>query len=334
MHNLCPYFWLLVFSLLVCIVVLPIKGIIKVLLWFEVGYNTLLDKIFIPVATSWEEKLTDLDVYQIYSNDKQINKLYKKYFEVEDYYRGPENFVYKWFEKTHGKKVYTKDVKDLHYYNRSQFYTREFFDWQAKCGKELSDLKDEKRLNELEKTQFEESLSDIRSNAGDWFDRIANIVSSWKNIIRWTKRVVGLLVTSVGLAVTYVVVNFIGRGVLLLIENWNWGVFLNISIFMGVCAALIGLYYLARVLVIFIANKGLDDWYIKIAYYALLVVYWPLKIVFYYFFWQLLLVNLWYLVKGGARIIWGSLLGFLGIFGEYFGASYTDYCPGIEWEEK
>jgi len=45
MHNLCPYFWLLVFSLLVCIVVLPIKGIIKVLLWFEVGYNTLLDKI-------------------------------------------------------------------------------------------------------------------------------------------------------------------------------------------------------------------------------------------------------------------------------------------------
>jgi hypothetical protein len=20
-----------------------------------------------------------------------------------------------------------------------------------------------------------------------------------------------------------------------------------------------------------------------------------------------------------------------GIFGEYFGASYSDYCPGIEW---
>ena len=22
-----------------------------------------------------------------------------------------------------------------------------------------------------------------------------------------------------------------------------------------------------------------------------------------------------------------------GIFGEYFGASYSDYCPGIEWKD-
>jgi hypothetical protein len=27
----------------------------------------------------------------------------------------------------------------------------------------------------------------------------------------------------------------------------------------------------------------------------------------------------------------GIVLGSIGIFGEYFGASKKDYCPGIEW---
>jgi len=26
-----------------------------------------------------------------------------------------------------------------------------------------------------------------------------------------------------------------------------------------------------------------------------------------------------------------GLVSSTGVFGEYFGASYSDYCPGIEW---
>lgn len=43
----------------------------------------------------------------------------------------------------------------------------------------------------------------------------------------------------------------------------------------------------------------------------------------------------------GKWIIYATYVGlrnafftFTGIFGEYFGASYSDYCPGIEWDEK
>jgi len=40
-----------------------------------------------------------------------------------------------------------------------------------------------------------------------------------------------------------------------------------------------------------------------------------------------------------AKLIWKGLCALgrglansTGVFGEYFGASYSDYCPGIEWE--
>ena len=58
----------------------------------------------------------------------------------------------------------------------------------------------------------------------------------------------------------------------------------------------------------------------------------PVKVIFYYFLWKLIIVNLAYLITAGAKGFWFGVLGFLGIFGEYFGASYTDYCPEARWD--
>ncbi len=186
-----------------------------------------------------------------------------------------------------------------------------------------------------DRVRYEEKMSNFRDGMDVMFDRIGNSIRSWKNIIRWTKRVVGLIVTSGLLVGTYFIVSFIGRGILWLVENWNWDIVIGIGALAAIIGVLIGLFYLMKAWVFYIAEHGLKLWYAKLIYYPLyFLVYWPLKILFFHFFWQLLCVNGWYFIVKGARLVWGSILGFLGIFGEYFGASYTDYCPGIDWDEN
>lgn len=49
--------------------------------------------------------------------------------------------------------------------------------------------------------------------------------------------------------------------------------------------------------------------------------------IIYVFLWKWII----YATYVGLR---NAFFTFTGIFGEYFGASYSDYCPGIEWDEK
>ena len=56
--------------------------------------------------------------------------------------------------------------------------------------------------------------------------------------------------------------------------------------------------------------------------------------IFYRLIWQFILVNLWFFIVMAAKLVWGMILGFFGIFGEYFGASYSDYCPEMKWVEN
>jgi len=166
-------------------------------------------------------------------------------------------------------------------------------------------------------------------------DKIRKAVTSWKNIIKWTKRFVGLLITGALLWVTYYVVNLIGRGVLWCIDNWNGENVLFRLTIVGIIAAFIGVFFALRAWALYMGKHGTKLWYVKAIYlFFYWVVFMPLKIILYHFLWQLILTNLWWLIEKGAKIIWGTLLGFLGIFGEYFGASYTDYCPGVIWEEE
>ena len=62
MHNLCPYFWLLVFSLLTCIVVVPVRLFCRGLNFVANVIDKIIVQTFImPVANTWEDKLTDLE---------------------------------------------------------------------------------------------------------------------------------------------------------------------------------------------------------------------------------------------------------------------------------
>jgi len=326
MHNLCPYFWLLVFSMLVS----PLVGV-GVLIWKIVGstfykFEEWVDELLIePTAKSWFNGLEDLEVNQLWTDDKSIPRIVFKSSlgkNQHGYEVGRGDIVNMWFKKRFGESIYKTDDKgnEFTYDN-----TDKFKEWDNTWWKKRQDLANEAY----------EAREKRRQNV----EKIQTNVQSWKNIIKWTKRVVGSIITLIGLTITYFVVNILGRGLLWCIENFNGPLIGNIFMYFGIVlvgmALIAGLIYVLRLWVIYVAQKGLTLWYAKAIYYPLFyLVYIPLKFVFADFIYTIILVNIYFGTIAGAKGIWNGLLGFTGIFGEYFGASYTDYCPGIDWEEN
>ena len=299
----------------------------------------MIDKIIektliIPVADSWEDKLTDLDVYQIWNHNEQINKTYRKIYGYDKTGSDKNKFVAKWFEKKYGKTALVPVDPDCPW--RGNSATPEFGEWLSKTHDELVKVYNDKAKAEsakLYKKTYDDRLEDFRDYLGEFFNKIAEAVSSWKNIIKWTKRVVGLIVTAVLLTATYFVVNFVGKGILWLIDNWDWKVVETIGIVLAGILVIVGIGWVLSKFFAYIAAKGTSLWYIKVLYsFSYWCLWMPIKVIFWYFLWKLVIVNLSYFIAAGAKGFWFGVLGFLGIFGEYFGASYTDYCPEARWE--
>jgi hypothetical protein len=331
MNNFCPYWWLLIFSLLTCAIVLPVRFIFYIWNVLIEAIENIVEKTMVePAAKAWEDKLVDLDVYQIWMHHEELNKLYRKFHGYEKGGYSKDVFVAKWFETKKGVPAYK--VSQLNYREASP----EFSNWIAEQHEVYSKICQEEetaKRNQPYVPTYDEKLENFRDNVGDFFGKVSNTVASWKNIIKWTKRVTGALVTGVLLTVTYFVVNFLGKGILWLVDHWNWTVVLDAGIGIAILGTIAFLGWLFSKLVTYMANRGTDLWYIKVAYSFLFWCVWtPLKFILYTFLWQLVIVNLSYLIAAGAKGFWKGLIGFLGIFGEYFGASYTDYCPGIRWE--
>lgn len=170
-------------------------------------------------------------------------------------------------------------------------------------------------------------------------------------IVKRTKQFMGALVTLIVLAGTFFAVNYISLGLMWLADLCiaNWEIFAGIGVF----AIIVGILYLLYVLITSwgqtIINKyngGRKIWYVEpfiyvvwyplkyvaiaFAFLVIKVLWIPIKFIFYTCLWQGLVIV--------AKFIWGLIVnlvkgiaGSTGIFGEYFGASYSDYCPGIEW---
>jgi hypothetical protein len=180
-----------------------------------------------------------------------------------------------------------------------------------------------------------------------------------KTLIKRTKQVVGAFVTLILLGVTYFVVNGLVLGLTYFIDFSIkcWYVYVILVIIVAVVGVIYILYVLFTGWIQNVVNKyklGKRVWYIEpfiylvyyplkyivlgIAYGLLYVIWKPIEYIFYKFLWKVILVNvgkfLWKVLCALGRGIANST----GVFGEYFNASYTDYCPGIEWvdvpEEK
>lgn len=334
MHNLCPYFWLLVFSLLTCWVVIPVRFLLKVGNYILTTIEDLMDKAIItPAADSWADKLSDIDAYQIWNHHREINTTYRKVYEYEKGGYEKDRFVRNWYEKKYGFKAFKENAT---YW--SQEFTPEFTTWLENSRLAYTKWAEEERARierENAEPSYSDKLEDFRDNVGEFFGKVSAEVASWKNIIAWTKRIVGAIVTGLLLIVTYFIVNIASKGILWLVDHWDWKVVLGTVCVLAAIALFVGFLWLINKLYDYITAKGTSIWWVKvISSFLYWCVWMPVRFIFYTVLWQLVIVNLAFFVVAGSKAAWFGILGFLGIFGEYAGASYTDYCPGVSWVEN
>ncbi len=75
-------------------------------------------------------------------------------------------------------------------------------------------------------------------------------------------------------------------------------------------------------------NKNVFKWIVVILWYP---IYFITNYIFIKFIWRLLICTI---IFGVCEGIIEGFNEFGGIFADYFNASYSDYCPGINWEKE
>jgi len=362
MQNGCPYFWLLIFSILV----LPFKLLYVTLKWILLLVPKALFFVLEQIVNSWIAGLDDEAAYDLYwgGGDTKMPKTAKIFFNQSD-----DGF----FERFLATKYKALGNDDPNYEKKRQEIKTSWEVWREDVANrraaqsEVDRIKriernrikaEHERKRELARAKWDARIDPILKgfdNIGVWFKKTFTVQRGRINmIVKRTKQFMGLVVTLVVLAVTYFVVNYVALG-LMVAADWciaNWEVFAGLAL----GAVVIGVFYLLYVLISSwgqaVVNKyrrGKRVWYIEpfiylvwypvkyiaiaIAFVVVKIIWAIIKFIFYTAIYS-------YFLKPVGLFIWGMLRALVkgvgsssGIFGEYFGASYSDYCPGIEWTD-
>ncbi|MFW6247297.1 MAG: flagellar export protein FliJ [bacterium] len=323
MQNGCPYFWLLIFSLLTVPFVFTGRLIYNILTFLGAYFDLFLNRMADKMLVGYQP----YKAYDMYQNNRL--SLFMKYKFDDEF-----SFLNKYIEKKYG--ISFNDDK----WNEVLLKVRD--EWEQKRQKVVHkaqknvERENKKRMKQQKRRENFNKKIDILS------DKINDLFSpkDWKTIIRATKNVVGALITLMFLFITFGLTTIISWGLMFVINFFANNLmilgYIGIGILSGVILALI-VYVLTQYIRNIVDDYKLGDrhWYIDVLIYTvynplyylaygLFIVfkyglYVPLKFIFVDVIWNVL------------KSIWFALVGVSGIFGEYFNASYTDYCPGIEW---
>lgn len=363
MQNGCPYFWLLIFSVLV----VPFKLVFEAIKWTVLLIPNALFSVLEVLVNSWIEGLDDEAAYDMYwgiSDDTKMPKTAKMYFDNTN-----DNF----FDYFLSKKYKDIDKNDPKYQEKRQEIREKWEVWRADLEEKREELRkiNIEREKELRKKQVIrdakrrefEAKWDARmkpisvgfANMGQWFKKTFTVERGRVNmIVKRTKQFVGAIVTLSTLVATFFAVNYISLA-LMVAADWcinHWQIFVGLA----AVAVLFGILYLLYVLITSwlqgVVNKyelGKKIWYIEpfiylvwypVKYFALAtafiainIIWIPLKFIFYTILFKYFLKPIGLGIGRGTMNIIKGIGSSSGIFGEYFGASYSDYCPGIEWTD-
>lgn len=367
MQNGCPYFWLLIFSLFAFSFVVLWQAIKSSFMLIPQALVWGLEKL----TENWVVSVNDEQAYEIlwngkYSEFAKMPVTAKMYFDKTD----NEFFDYFMLEKYKIDSKLNPDeydAKKRELFQKWEAWRKEIQNARDKKSAEAhkrmieferkNEERDRKRA--INKAKWDDRMKPIEDGLKKLFISIYDTFSfnyNWKVLIKRTKQVVGALITAVLLAATYFVVNGLA-GILMLLSDFliaNWQYIAIIGVLLVICGIIYVLYILFSGWLQSVVNKynmGKRVWYIEpirftavyliyypIKYvifglfYALFYILWiPIKFIFHTCIWKVVLVNF-------GKYSWKALCAFgrglansTGVFGEYFSASYTDYCPGIEW---
>lgn len=350
LQNGCPYFWLLVFSMLVC----PFVGLGHLLLWGIIGIPGILLYIAGWIADSSMKTMEEESVLDIAFGYEE------KPLFTREVFKRREN-PYSWYlikirygiDRDKNPEEWSKKYDELR--EKYEKIRLEKYEKLTTLQKE----KEEKYLIWKEKQRIKKQKHDERwGSFNAKMDKFWSSVSSaltfdynFNHIIKRTKQFIGIVISLLMLAFTFGVVILISAVLIMLYDyivyDEGWLIFAGLA----VLAAAAGIIFLIvagiRNWVESITLKykaGKSVWYVQIWYYILVipikylallflwVIFKPIEFIFYKLLWKSLVLLIIVIVKFFEKI-WEALKGSMGIFSDYFGASKKDYCPGIEWTD-
>lgn len=332
-YNLCPYFWMLVATLILLPIITPFRFV-----WYLISeFADFLDRIVLsPImetsAENWYANLTEEELYKIY-NASYTSSRHEKYFKTilgDNYTHDVSHILIteKWL----------KEKKSMQAFDRDEWNdfstTSAFTTWREKIAAKRR--KDAER-REAKKKRFEESMENFRDSVSNSMQNTNNFILTFSTVIKWTKRFVGAVITIFLALVSYVVVLFMSKGTLALVSILTLDIMLNIGSLLFIVLSFVGIAIgIGRLVNYADVNGWKEYWWATlfmyfIGYPVYYVLFIPGKILFYYFVYELILKNIFYAIKSIIIGIKNGFIEFGGIFGAYFGATKGDYCPGIEW---
>lgn len=313
-RNLCPYFWLLVASMILFFIVTPFKLVGKL---FVKIVDTLDDLLSKRVDKAFDRFIENLEKGEVYSllgdTDSKIN-------QSPGFYRKSElvrkNLQIKLLRVTRGKDWMSKlrDEVTQKYKGDNQWkYWSKYLD-------------DEANSIELKMAAAEKRRQKIQVKAISRKETIAEITEITKSSVKGFGSI-GVMFAAYGVSfiltdiLTFALTRSFGDYMVLLkVLGGTAGVF--ILIVYGVwCEDEIKEWFKYR------SSKTWFEWAFLVPVLPLAGVVWVLKVVFFDFLCE-------FILKGIFEGLLQGAVEYGGIFTEYFNASYSDYCPGIKWEKE
>lgn len=330
--NLCPYFWLVVAS------------------WFCVSF-VFITRVLIDLFQTISDMLYDY-------TEKMYRKEYENFvrnMSEEDllfYIKYMNQYGYSDCIKNRIENVnFTKKIPShIIEYERNHYSIAE--DWSRLHGKNPNKLAKKQlkftdgkleeyiKVNNLNKSVKPVKVKEVKTKTEEQKAKAQKIIQNCKAIG-------GGVITVILLTLTFGIVAILTNLLTLLIQFiiLNPTFCLEGLIITGIILVLLCVAFILGLLLKPIWEVGFDNvknnafellkWYDYILtvplYFIYVIIFSILKFftytLFYNFLWKKIIVSTWDGIVTTIRSCGG-------IFGEYFGASYSDYCPGIEWEEE
>ena len=317
-RNLCPYFWLLIASLFLVIPVTPIKLIFKAFFW--VG----------DVVAGWIEESTE-ESFNRFVNDLSKGEIFfimcgevrdeNKLREKSNYWKHSsllENHIRAKLRIAIGGKSgsWWADMREKirkKYENNNSWQS-----WVKEFEEEADQVK--------RKLEFAaERDKEKRYKAKKRSEVIADIVATTKAVV---KGIIVIPLVFIGYMLTAALTNgfawafsrSLGSYLTLLY------IFLGIIAFILICSYGYWCTESIKEWREYRSKKPTLEWICLIPALPVVFILWILEITM-RFVWD-------YILLGIGNGIYTGFKEYGGIFADYFDASYSDYCPGINWEKE
>jgi len=332
-ENFCLYFWMV----MSCFLLLPFVTLIKIIIL----PHTLMDRYFLQKYDMWLEGLTSEQIildYEIYGYKIRKPFRYRKYKN--------DGILSDWFFRKFGHSLHS-DKGNKIFEDLSKEEEKSVIKWREIKAAEDKATVDRYKKKQERAARIEAKFNKITTLWDILIKKLSIDFTKISNIVKWTKRMFGLIITGTILVAVYFIVSWSSQFILWLTEiitqeHLMWA--LAIVIVIGVLVGFgIGLWYVIKSTFSWLYDlftRLYDLFTIKsdsalakaslylIVYPIKYLVWYPIKFIFYHFLWKLICVRV---VAGLSVAIWNALFESSGIFGEYFRRSKGDMCPVIEW---